>query len=348
MNSNRSNDLTNALLNHTVSASGTGNTILSPISIRTLLSLLADSTSGDTREQIIRLLGRANAQTGFTTKGSLISANAVCVNRAIRGSINPDYKTRLSDYDAELFVSENIVADVNDWVADKTKNMITNIADDTVTEMQACFLNAVAFDGEWETEYEEYDIRPDIFHNADHTMADVQMMSSVEQLYVETDFITGFVKPYKDNEFSFLALLPRKRGTRFMELILEKTDMTELFNSVSHAEVRAEIPEFCCDYMMELRHVLSELGITSLFADEADFSPMTLENIKVDSIKHKIHIEVDRKGTKAAAVTESIAVPGCAPEHGEVKTVKIDRPFIFAVMHNDTGTPAFVGVVNDL
>jgi len=348
MSSEHTINLTNALLTHTVSASGNGNTILSPISIQTLLSLLADSTSGDTREQIIRLLGQANTQTGFTIIGSLISVNAVCVNCAIRGSIKPDYKTRLSDYDAELFAAYSIVDDVNNWVADKTNNMITNIADDTVAEMQACFLNAVAFDGEWETEYEEYDIRTDIFHNADHTMSDVQMMSSVEQQYVENDLVTGFIKPYKNNEFSFMALLPRKRGTRFMELIFEKTDMTELFKSAAHTEVRAEIPEFCCDYMIELRHVLSNLGITLLFDDEADFSPMTSEKLKIDAVKHKVHIEVDRKGTKATAVTEAIAVPGCAPKHGEVKVVKIDRPFIFLVMHNETGLPAFLGVVNVL
>ena len=66
----------------------------------------------------------------------------------------------------------------------------------------------------------------------------------------------------------------------------------------------------------------------------------------MDAIIHKAHIEVDRKGTKAAAVSLGIVVCGCAPQPEEFKEVRLDRPFIYAIMHNQTGLPVFAGVTN--
>ena len=79
--------------------------------------------------------------------------------------------------------------------------------------------------------------------------------------------------------------------------------------------------------------------------EEADFSPMSSEWLKIDSIIHKSHIEVDRKGTKAAAVTKAIACCGCAYGY-KVKEVCLDRPFAYAIMNSKTGQPVFVGVCN--
>ena len=64
---------------------------------------------------------------------------------------------------------------------------------------------------------------------------------------------------------------------------------------------------------------------------------------------HKAHIELDRKGTKAAAVTAAMLTCGCALVfEDETKYVTLDRPFVYAIMHNETGLPIFTGVVNKL
>ena len=79
-----------------------------------------------------------------------------------------------------------------------------------------------------------------------------------------------------------------------------------------------------------------------------DFSNMSSADLKADSILHKAHIEVDRKGTKAAAVTSMVVVPGCAPMEREYEEVCLDRPFVYAIMNNKTGLPVFTGITNQI
>lgn len=101
--------------------------------------------------------------------------------------------------------------------------------------------------------------------------------------------------------------------------------------------------------MLEASNTMQALGINSVFDMKiADLSRMVnLREVFVKEIIHKTHIEVDRSGTKAAAYTEVVMEVGCAPlDIEEVKEVRLDRPFAFAIMNNETGFPIFVGRVN--
>ena len=73
---------------------------------------------------------------------------------------------------------------------------------------------------------------------------------------------------------------------------------------------------------------------------------MSSEWLKMDSILHKAHIEVDRQGTKAAATSIGVIEVGRALLN--YKTVLLDRPFIFAIMHNSTALPVFTGILNSI
>lgn len=89
-------------------------------------------------------------------------------------------------------------------------------------------------------------------------------------------------------------------------------------------------------------------GTNHHYGHEFFKSNMTVKLIKEpDAIIHKARIEADRKGTKAAAVTAMFAVAGCAPSF-DLKNVELTRPFIYAIMHNETGLPVFTGIVNKL
>ena len=69
----------------------------------------------------------------------------------------------------------------------------------------------------------------------------------------------------------------------------------------------------------------------------------------VSSVLHKTFIEVDNAGTRAAAVTAVIMAPTSAnPEYVRVERVKLDRPFLYAIVDNATGLPIFIGTVNDI
>jgi serpin B len=75
---------------------------------------------------------------------------------------------------------------------------------------------------------------------------------------------------------------------------------------------------------------------------------MTEEWLKVESVAHKAVITVDRNGTEAAAVTHAVMLWGCPPDSFKKKRkmVRLNRPFLFAIMHNETELPVFVGILN--
>lgn len=336
-----------------------GNVIFSPFSILTLLCMAADSTDTKTREEVIDTICRNQNYDEIKNSikelikdvsgiNTLSIASALCVNETISDTIKPGFKkTFEEDYMAKLFSSKNIIEDVNAWVRKKTKGMIDQIADKSMENMLACLMNAVCFESEWKVPYEEDDIEEDDFHNADGSFSTITSLFSKEDEYINTDAFEGFVKPYKDSHFSFLALLPKKKGNQSLRNSLNDLNISAIFQNRTNTRVLVNIPEFKFDFSEDLTDYLRNLGMEKIFTPGADFSPMTDEWIKADGIIHKAHIEVDRKGTKAAAVTAMVMPTGCAPDF-DIPSVRLDRPFVYAIMHNETGLPIFAGIVNKL
>ena len=336
-----------------------GNVIFSPFSILTLLCMAADSTDTKTREEVIDTICKNQNYDEIKNSikelikdvsgiNTLSIANALCVNETISDTIKPGFKkTFEEDYMAKLFSSKNIIEDVNAWVRKKTKGMIDQIADKSMENMLACLMNAVCFESEWKVPYEEDDIEEDDFHNADGSFSTITSLFSKEDEYINSDTFEGFVKPYKDSHFSFLALLPKKKGNQSLRNSLNDLNISAIFQNRINTKVLVNIPEFKFDFSEDLTDYLRNLGMEKIFTPGADFSPMTDEWIKADGIIHKAHIEVDRKGTKAAAVTAMVMPAGCAPDF-DIPFVRLDRPFVYAIMHNETGLPIFAGIVNKL
>jgi serpin B len=174
------------------------------------------------------------------------------------------------------------------------------------------------------------------------------MLYSKEGYYIENEFFTGFRKPYKGNQYSFMALLPKKpRNDRFFRKAIEKIDFTRIFESARLKDVHVSMPEFTTEFGTDLKGLFMNMGIKEIFSDRADFSPLSGAWLKADSIIHKAKIEVDRKGTKAAAVTAMFVYAAGIPSF-EYKVVDLDRPFVYAIVHNETGLPVFTGVVNEI
>ena len=91
------------------------------------------------------------------------------------------------------------------------------------------------------------------------------------------------------------------------------------------------------------------LGMENAFSAGADFSNMTDAAINISMVLHKTHVEVDEKGTKAAAATVVGATPSAAAiDTREPKYVRLDRPFIYMIVDNCSNLPLFIGTVNDI
>ncbi|MCI6012531.1 MAG: serpin family protein [Firmicutes bacterium] len=279
-------------------------------------------------------------------------------------------------FDAEVYraaFDDGTVKDMNRWCSEKTDGMVEDMIRELPEDEVIHLMNAVCFDGTWQDPYEKHQIRKDVFTSENGAQQNVDFMYSTEFVYLEGEYETGFVKPYQGG-YSFVALLPKMdldaeaqtdsrasqamsmaeyvqslTGERFRELI------TSAFSSASEVPVETAMPAFQMEYTADkekLIPVLQSMGMTDLFDSErADLTGMAVsarENLYVSGVAQKCFIEVNAEGTRAAAVTDIAVSDECAPVFDEMKTVRLDRPFVFAIVDDRCGVPVFLGVVTEV
>ena len=349
----------NFLLRSIATDSRFENSVFSPWSIITLLNIAADAASGKTREEITDALWGPDSGGDFRRTfldirklydkcRNFRNANAICIKKGLDHTVSPDFRKFLkSSYQCRVFSSENMVSEVNAWICEMTNGMIDRIADDSVSDMLFCMMNAVSFESEWKIKHKNSDIHKDYFHNADGTDVLIDMLASSEDYFVENGSCTGVIKPYKDDDFSFMALLPKEEGPRAFDQAIRDADFTNLYNTRRKYEVCTEIPEFSISAEFDLTDACRRAGIRRIFTSEADFSRMTTEKLIAKGIIHKASIDVDRNGTTASGATAMLLFMG-EPDFSQIRYVCFDRPFLFAVIHNKTGLPVFTGAVKHI
>lgn len=360
------------LLNQTIKdADGEGNVMVSPASVMMALDMVAAGAKGDTLKQLTDVFAKGQGaldQQAYAAalmdkiNGSkdveFTCANAVWNNEKLLGDgINTRYvdyikETFLAEYKAEAF-GNGTADEINKWADEHTKHMISEIVKDIDPYTAMILVNAICFDGKWETEYEDYQVNTGKFTKADGSTQDVMFLSDETRDYFETDKATGFMKAYKGGEYAFLAILPKDGSISANAFAKDFTaeDYEKFIKSVTtQYDVLSKMPEFKSDFELTMNDTLKTLGAGDVFDEnKADLSGIAGEpgDLFVSKVIHKTHIEVDRTGTKAAAVTE-VSVEVASAEPPEFKTVNCDRPFVYAIVDAKTMTPIFIGTVNEV
>ena len=360
------------LLNQTIKdADGEGNVMVSPASVMMALDMVAAGAKGDTLKQLTDVFAKGQGaldQQAYAAalmdkiNGSkdveFTCANAVWNNEKLLGDgINTRYvdyikETFLAEYKAEAF-GNGTADEINKWADEHTKHMISEIVKDIDPYTAMILVNAICFDGKWETEYEDYQVNTGKFTKADGSTQDVMFLSDETRDYFETDKATGFMKAYKGGEYAFLAILPKDGSISANVFAKDFTaeDYEKFIKSVTtQYDVFSKMPEFKSDFELTMNDTLKTLGAGDVFDEnKADLSGIAGEpgDLFVSKVIHKTHIEVDRTGTKAAAVT-AVSVEVASAEPPEFKTVNCDRPFVYAIVDVKTMTPIFIGTVNEV
>lgn len=255
------------------------------------------------------------------------------------------------------------VADINNWVYNNTRNMIDKIISELSEDCRMILINTIAFEGKWAEPF--YDGQVDdkgTFTTASGTKQDAVMlkgrMHSDAKPYIQVAGGDGFVRNYVGGEIAFVGILPPE-GTSVDKFVagLSGQDFIKAWAERSDVyDVDMKLPEFKLDYFTSMTDPLKAMGMGVAFTDFADFSEMIIptaqtEAAKISDVLHKTHIELDRNGTKAAAVTAVIVDkatsigPGNPPP---VKQVYLDKPFVYALVDTETGIPIFLGTMNSM
>lgn len=352
------------------------NVLISPASILFALDMAAMGAEGETYDQIASLIypGASKADLNdmaeeymelLTESEEMKIANSFWANEAtlkLRDvEIKEEYLDLLEDsYDAEtriLDFDEAALEEINEWVDDKTDGMIDEIIREFPDEAFIYLINAMAFEGKWAEDYEEYQIDEDgIFHNRDGFEETAKMLSSTESCYMESDVATGFLKYYEGEQFAFLAILPKDEEILLEDFLadFDGEAYRTFYESMSREDVITLTPAFTFAYENELSNLLRSLGMTDAFSEDlADFASIAEADgfrFWISRILHKTFIELDESGTRAAAVTAiEMKNDACAiVDYEEPKQVILDRPFVFAIVDTETGHPVFMGTVNSV
>ena len=344
------------------------NAMVSPESVMMALGMTANGAKGDTLTQMETAMGglgidKLNGSMLYLADKALNAenvrfnvANSVWVrDDAERITMKQEFCDKVkSFYGADSFLApfdRTTCDDINNWVSNETNGMISEILDEIPDGAVAYLVNAIAFEGEWDAAYEDYQVQEgDIFTNSKGEEERVNMLYSTESEYLSDENTTGFLKFYKGYDYAFMALLPDE-GIDPADYVsaLDGDKLTGLWNSRRGCDVYAAIPEFTADYSNELSDELMSMGMELPFTDAADFSDMATTSsgaLYISRVLHKTHLEVDRHGTKAAAATAVEMTDECDAEITEFDTVYLNRPFVYAIVDTQNGMPVFIGAVN--
>lgn len=353
------------------------NILISPLSVQTALGMAELGAEGDTLKQMEKIVnGNLSREKLALLVNSLAKTmqNAPDVEWNVANSLwfrddgiivpKEDYLNDVvSHYHSDVFKApfdNRTLKDINGWVDTETKHMIPEIISEIPEEAYMYLINAVAFEAEWQEPYEDDQVQEGrYFTNLDGSETETTMLASKEYGYFTLEGGKGFLKPYKGGEYSFVGILPEEGQSpeEYLKKISSSgADFSKAVREAEDEEVNVLIPEFTQDYNKELSEIFKEMEMEQPFnPEQAEFYQMmepvnqSPYQVWIGKILHKTHIEVDRKGTKAAAVT-AVQMEMCTAVMPveEVKTVRLDRPFVYAVVDNATGYPVFFGVQNSM
>lgn len=344
--------------------------LISPVSVLNALGMVANGAGGDTLKQLETAAGMSLNQLNdflYTYRMSLPAAYKSCaVSLANSAWIREDFRVEddflrscVNYYGAEMYRSAfdgSLVTDLNRWVSQKTDGMIDRLLEQAPDVLTMLYLvNAACFDARWDTPYTKADLRTGLpFTAADGTQQTADYLTGTESIYLSGNNVTGFVKPYDDGKYAFVALLPDE-GVTLADYLENLTGehLYKLITDHRSADVQVSIPKFSAQSELELKEPLKDMGITDLFnVSTADLrsigSAPSGNNLYVFSVLHKTYLELDENGTKAAAATSLEVNAGAAPPSEDVKTVTLDRPFLYMIVDTHACVPLFMGTVTSM
>jgi serpin B len=261
----------------------------------------------------------------------------------------------LERYGAGLFPvdfvrdTEGARLQINDWVARQTSDRIQDLlARGTITDLTRLVLaNAIYFKGGWESEFPSSATREQPFHLARDKTISVPMMRQQQRFgYAETDTLQALELRYSGGGLSMIVLLPRAiDGLAALEQTLTADALEALRERMNPRETEVFVPRFRFSSEFHLNDKLQALGMTDAFdPDRADLSGIaTVERLYISAVVHKAFVDVNEEGTEAAAATGVVVGITSAPLRPQPVVFRADRPFLFLIRHNPSGTVLLLG-----
>ncbi len=236
---------------------------------------------------------------------------------------------------------------INKWVSKETENKINDIIPQGAIDIMTRLVlsNAIYFKGDWQSEFDKDATQQGSFTTLEGGTITVSMMHQEGQFrYVGVEGFQVLEMPYAGGQLSMLIILPEQGRFNEVASSFSTAGLDNIINSLQYTLVKLTLPKFTFEYNLGLNSVLKEMGMMDAFDPSvADFSGMDgSHDLYISDVLHKAFVAVDEAGTEAAAATVVIMKATSMPVDQPVE-FKADRPFMFAIRDNPTGTILFLG-----
>ncbi|MFI5458898.1 MAG: serpin family protein [Isosphaerales bacterium] len=355
---------------------GAGNRFISPFSISCALAMTYAGAQEETALQIAKTLhftlppeklhpsfhhliadlhSRNTARTGSneTADVELLTANALWSQAGER--ILPDFQKRIEiNYQGGLYpvdfrnAAEAARRTINTWVEEQTKGKIEDLLKPRHVDSRTVLIltNAIYFKALWATPFSKDRTSPGDFDasSSDRVRVDMMNLAGRFRYYDEAGF-QALELPYKGQTLAMIVVLPRsKDGLTQLESSLTSSKLESWLSKLSPRRVDVSLPKFKLTSEYDLKDPLSELGMPIAFElGAADFSGITgTREFAISAVVHKAFVEVEEKGTEAAAAT-GVVMSRTAVVATPPVVFRADHPFFFLVRDTRTGSILFLG-----
>ncbi len=340
------------------------NFMISPFSLNMALTMAWNGANGETKEAIETALGftpgyREALNSYYKKMGEsfvktdprtdLIIANSFWYRATEKPK--PKFENTLkNDYYAYTkgvnFADANTKDLMNDWCNKMTKGIIKKVIEGTSVDDLMYLMNALYFKGTWADKFETSDTKQEDFTVANGSKIKVSMMHQKTKMgYQENDNFSAISLPYGNKAYNMVVLLPKEGNT--VEQLAETLAETGNIPYFENVKVDLYLPKFKFKYNVKLNDILTQMGMGIAFSNAADFSNAFDIANQISYVKQFTGIEVNEEGTEAAAVTVVGNLTTAVPTPPKEVSFKVDRPFVFLIKENSTGSILFMGKVGN-
>jgi len=348
------------------------NRVYSPLNVYLALAMLAETAEGDSRRQILNLLGVSDLNALREKCGGLwngvylddgavtsLLANSLWLAEGDRWAYDEDTVNALArHYYASVFEGEmgDAAYDkaLQDWINQQTDNLLTEQAGDLAFDPNTvlALASTICFRAKWYDEFWEENNREGVFHTADGDVDVTYMTQSPMMSAYFGDRFTAVSKDLDDGAYQMVFFLPDE-GVTVNDLVTDRQVLALMEGNESAVDskfikVNMSIPKFDVVSDQDLIGGLKKLGVTDVFdAKKSDFGGILAEQtdpVWVNKVQHAARVAIDEEGVTAAAYTV-MQLCGSPMPQDEIDFT-LDRPFMFAIT-GPGSTLLFTGVVEN-
>ena len=343
---------------------GGENTVYSPISLYVALGMLTELTDGQTKQQVMELLGAADAgalrqQIKKLWVSVYQDGDAVCrlANAAFLRE-NAEVKQSAADTLAQWYYAssyrvpmgtEEADRAIASWLNQQTGGLLSEETGNIHTDGDNLLrlYNTIYYKAGWWDAFENSQTKADTFTAADGSEQRADFMHRTETSRVLRG--EGYTAAPKSLEYGRMVFVLPDEGVTPESLLARDGFLTELTGEYSMADVIWSVPKFDVKSSIDLKDILETLGVTDAFDGKmADFTPLTGNGAMVNSVMQAARVKIDEEGVEAAAYTEiSVNDSSAMIESPPVVEMNLNRPFLF-VIFDGNDVPLFVGTVQTM